>query len=353
MRAMVDNFPEVLQMDCTHQTNQYNYQLFTIVAMDQYGQGQPVQYSLIETNGDWHMSKCLDHFKRANEHWRFVRIVIVDKDMREIDVIRKKFPEARILLCHFHVIKWLHETIKKSQTYGAYEAEVLTQMKHTITNMTYSRTEEDYVRHRDEFKSLASRNGRVELWEYFDKNWNACREMWVMAYRVDLPHFGNHTNKRVESLFGKLKRKLKDHLTMRASLEVLLEYQRRKEEAYRSKVGMPGTLRDASYPEELNVALGMTTRWVAFALKTQFDIATNPGVVDTYAFKDNGATITVQSEENEYLLEKEGWVCDCEFSQTMKLPCRHAIVYRKVCGSPFIIPFSSISPRYVQFFYEY
>ncbi|EGZ26515.1 hypothetical protein PHYSODRAFT_320450 [Phytophthora sojae] len=243
-------------------------------------------------------------------------------DMREIDVIRKKFPAARILLCHFHVIKWLHETIKKSQTYGAYEAEVLTQMKHTITNMTYSRTEEDYVRHRDEFKSLASRNGRVELWEYFDKNWNACREMCVVAYRVDLPHFGNHTNNRVESLFGKLKRKLKGHLTMRASLEVLLEYQRRKEEAYRSKVGMPGTLRDASYPEELNVALGMTTRW------------------------DNGATITVQSEENEYLLEKEGWVCDCEFSQTMKLPCRHAMVYRKVCGSPFIIPFSSISPRW-------
>ncbi|EGZ11302.1 hypothetical protein PHYSODRAFT_338022 [Phytophthora sojae] len=241
---------------------------------------------------------------------------------------------------------WLHETIKKSQTYGAYEAEVLTQMKHTITNMTYSRTEEDYVRHRDEFKSLASRNGRVELWEYFDKNWNACQEMWVMAYRVDLPHFGNHTNNRVESLFGKLKRKLKGHLTMRASLEVLLEYQRRKEEAYRSKVGMPGTLRDASYPEELNVALGMTTRWVVAALKTQFDIATNPGVVDTYAFKDNGATITVQSEENEYLLEKEGRVCDCEFSQTTKLPCRHAMVYRKVCGSPFIIPFSSISSRW-------
>ncbi|EGZ07967.1 hypothetical protein PHYSODRAFT_452438, partial [Phytophthora sojae] len=55
----------------------------------------------------------MDHFKRANEHWRFVRIVIVDKGMREIDIIRKKLPEARVLLCHFHVIKWLHETIRK------------------------------------------------------------------------------------------------------------------------------------------------------------------------------------------------------------------------------------------------
>ncbi|ETN20603.1 hypothetical protein PPTG_03577 [Phytophthora nicotianae INRA-310] len=60
------------------------------------------------------MAKCLDHFKRANDCWRLVRIVIVDKDMREVEVIRQKRPEVRVLLCHFHVIKWLHETIRKS-----------------------------------------------------------------------------------------------------------------------------------------------------------------------------------------------------------------------------------------------
>ncbi|KAE8954820.1 hypothetical protein PR001_g32341 [Phytophthora rubi] len=165
-----------------------------MVAMDQYGNGQPVQYSLIETNSDWHMAKCMDHFKRANKRWRFVRIVIVDKDMREIDIIRKTFPEARVLLCHFHVIKWLHETIRKSKKYGVYEEDVLSQMKHTITNMTYARTPDAYTSHRDEFKSLAHREDRTELWDYFVKNWDECCEMWVMAYRVGLPHFGNHTN---------------------------------------------------------------------------------------------------------------------------------------------------------------
>ncbi|ETI49843.1 hypothetical protein F443_06581 [Phytophthora nicotianae P1569] len=183
--------------------------------MDQFGQGQPVQYSLIETNGDWHMAKCLDHFKRANEHWRFVRIVIVDKDIREVKVIRKKLPEAR-------------------------NEAVLAQMKH-ITNMTYPRTEEGYHMHRGEVKSLSCQDDRTKLWEYFDKNRNDCCEMWVKAYRVDLPHFGNHTNNRVESLFGKLKRQLKSHFTMQASLKVLVDYQRRKEEEYWPKVEMPGT----------------------------------------------------------------------------------------------------------------
>ncbi|KAE8898428.1 hypothetical protein PF003_g17579 [Phytophthora fragariae] len=221
-------------------------------------------------------------------------------------------------------------------------------MKHTITNMTYARTPDANTSHRDEFKSLAHRRDRTELWDYFVKNWDECCEMWVMAYRVGLPHFGNHANNRVQSLFGKLKRYLKGHLTMRTSLKVLLAYQRRKEEEYTAKVEMPGTLRDVTYWEQMNIALGMTTRWVAAAIKTQYDVATDDSIAGNYAFKDNGTTVTVQCDERKYTLEKEGWTCNCEFAQTMKLPCRHAMAYRKTCGNPRIIPFSSISPRYVQ-----
>ncbi|ETI33895.1 hypothetical protein F443_19466, partial [Phytophthora nicotianae P1569] len=157
MRAMLDSFPEVIQLDCTHKTNQYNYQLLSMVAMDQYGQGQPIQYSLLETNSDWNMAKALDHFKRANERWKSVRIVIVDKAMKEIDVIRQKLPKARILLCHFHVIKWLHNTIRNSRKFGVYEEEVLVQMRHNINNMTYARTVADYEKYRGEFEHLACR----------------------------------------------------------------------------------------------------------------------------------------------------------------------------------------------------
>ncbi|KAG3113143.1 hypothetical protein PI125_g7603 [Phytophthora idaei] len=87
------------------------------------------------------MEKCLDPFKWTNEHWNFVRIVIVDKDIQEVEVIRKKLPEARVVLCRFHVIKWLHETIRKSKKFESYSEDVLTQMKHAITNMTYAKSE--------------------------------------------------------------------------------------------------------------------------------------------------------------------------------------------------------------------
>lgn len=86
------------------------------------------------------MAKCMEDFKRANERWCFVRIGIVDKGMREIDVIRKRFPKVRGLLCYFHVIKWLHKTIPNPKKYGVYEEDVQAQIKHTTTDMTYNHT---------------------------------------------------------------------------------------------------------------------------------------------------------------------------------------------------------------------
>jgi hypothetical protein len=36
------------------------------MVVDEYGSGQVVQQSLIETNSDWHMERVLAHLKRAN-----------------------------------------------------------------------------------------------------------------------------------------------------------------------------------------------------------------------------------------------------------------------------------------------
>jgi hypothetical protein len=276
-----------------------------------------------------------------------VRIVIVDKDMREAEVIKRKLPDARVLFCHFHVIKWLHEVVRSSK-YGSFTSDVVTQLKHCVTNMTYSRTEAAYKLNRDEFKSLACCDGSDTLWGYFVTNWDSCADMWVMAYRCDLPHFNNHTNNRVESFLGKVKQHVKSVFSMHNTLEALLAMQHRIEDEYRARVETPGTLRDTSYSEEMSIVLGMTTRWVASALETQYNVAVAEESIRHYTFTDNGATVTVRKDQQEYLVEKASWTCDCEFALTMKLPCRHAMLYKKSIGSYFAIPFAAISPRYVQ-----
>ncbi|POM59929.1 hypothetical protein PHPALM_31269 [Phytophthora palmivora] len=162
--------------------------------------------------------------------------------------------------------------------------------------MTYSRTVSHYDMHRDEFKSLPCRHGQTALWEYF------CYELGFMLRNVDggaschLATLGYHTNNRVENFFGKLRHHRKGHFTMKANLK--------------------------------------------------YDRSMDTTVAYSYAFKDNGSTITVRRENSEYLLQKKTWECDSEPFQTMKLPCHHFMVCRKVCGCALIIPFETIDARY-------
>lgn len=73
------------------------------MVIDDNGRGQPIQHSLIERNADWHMSRVLDHLLRVDDKiGEKVQVIMVDKDLHEIRVLKKYFPKARVLICFFH-----------------------------------------------------------------------------------------------------------------------------------------------------------------------------------------------------------------------------------------------------------
>ncbi|GMF31129.1 unnamed protein product [Phytophthora fragariaefolia] len=43
------------------------------------------------------------------------------------------------------------------------------------------------------------------LFEYFEVNWETCKEEWVNYHRDNVPHLNNHTNNSIESCWGKIK----------------------------------------------------------------------------------------------------------------------------------------------------
>jgi hypothetical protein len=74
----------------------YHYQLCTVMVMDEFGSGQVVQQSLIETNRDWHMERAVAHLKRANPTtFKLVRVIMVDKDLNEIKILQREFPRRK------------------------------------------------------------------------------------------------------------------------------------------------------------------------------------------------------------------------------------------------------------------
>jgi hypothetical protein len=70
------------------------------MVMDQSGNGQAVQHSVIERNADWHMVKVVEQFQAVND-WERTKVIMVDKDLNEIQVLRRIFPNARILCVIF------------------------------------------------------------------------------------------------------------------------------------------------------------------------------------------------------------------------------------------------------------
>ena len=183
----------------------YNYQLCTIMVMDEFGKGQCIQQSLFETNGDWHMHRAIEHLKRANaESWKIVRVIVVDEDLNEIRVLQTEFPEARVIICHFHVLKYLTLIAHKPQ-YGKISSDDHKVLEHVIHRMVYAKTSENFDDARVSFLRFCDRLKFGEFADYMERNWFSCTEMWALFQRAKLPHFCNHTNNRLESWFGYFK----------------------------------------------------------------------------------------------------------------------------------------------------
>jgi len=73
-------------------------------------QGQYVQHALIENESHACMQDAISAFKDENPGWDSIRVFMVDKDFGEVSLLRKAFPHARVLICWFHLKKYLRSS---------------------------------------------------------------------------------------------------------------------------------------------------------------------------------------------------------------------------------------------------
>jgi hypothetical protein len=327
----------------------YNYQLLTFMAMDEFGEGVVVQQSLIEANGDWHMEKAISHFKRSHPtRINLLRVIIVDKDLNEIRVLESNFPEARVLICHFHVIKYLKEKRAKPE-YGKISADDASQIDAAIHGMVYAGSADEYEQNHSSLKGLCGRIGMDAFFEYFERNWDDSQDRWVMYRRANLPHLKNHTNNRLESFFGKLKDGIDSSMSMAMCVKAILAYDRRVQNEQQYRVSRIGQFVNSNYDDEMSNVLRFTTHFVADHISHQYARALDKA--ETYHFVQTAKgheVVNVRGRSSEHTLSLTDWRCDCEFAISMRLPCRHAIAYRTVNrGNGPVIPWTRIDERYI------
>ena len=178
------------------------------------GRGKPVAYCFQRSETKENLEKILDYFCKTNDTSK-TKIVMVDKDLTEISVLRSKLPNADILLCKFHVMKYLKKKISDLNCLKDEKQE----LGILVQKLINSQNEEEYEKYHSELQ-----NFDAEFVTYFDKNWHSCKKLWVMYFRSSLRTHGNNTNNKLESHNQKLKKYLNSNMRLPEAVEQLSNF---------------------------------------------------------------------------------------------------------------------------------
>ncbi|OWZ04414.1 ABC transporter [Phytophthora megakarya] len=116
MRRWFKAFTEVLLVDATHNTNESKYKLFSFIIHDSA------------------LTVLVNAFKFSNPSWDQVRIIIIDKNMGELSMLRSHFQTVKVIMCHFHLKKYIRLEIAKTE-YGGPGSYIPIKRKIQWTNM--------------------------------------------------------------------------------------------------------------------------------------------------------------------------------------------------------------------------
>ncbi|ETM33118.1 hypothetical protein L914_19606, partial [Phytophthora nicotianae] len=173
-------FPEVILVDTTHCTNRNLYKWLLIFGKLMLLTGTIVHHSILERETETNLLLSIGQFKKENPSWNNVRVIVSDKDFNEKEVLAEAFPNARQLLCQFHVIARLRLkvgeladiTIEKKQA-----------VKASCHLMMKSRNAMEYKNHKDTMLRLLGGNSSDPFYKYSQANWELCKDEWVDYHR--------------------------------------------------------------------------------------------------------------------------------------------------------------------------
>ena len=111
MRELFEKFPEIVLIDGTYNVNKVGMPLYSFMIEDGYGHGRTAFYAATTEETGQHLSAIVKAFKDCNPSYSKIKVIVIDKDFTEIAVLKSELPDATVLLCQFHVIKYLYKMV--------------------------------------------------------------------------------------------------------------------------------------------------------------------------------------------------------------------------------------------------
>ncbi|OWZ17243.1 Cysteine protease [Phytophthora megakarya] len=193
-----------------------------------------------------------------------LRVIVVDKYLNEIRVLETNFPEARILICNFHTIKYLKEMRQKPE-FGKFSSDDDSQVDaavHKVRIRGRAPIPEKIVN--AEWVGRLLRVLRAKL-EYLQGSLNV-----VLACKAPRT---SRILRLIDSrvFFGKLKESEDGSMSMANCVKVFLEYDR---QTHAERILVPisriGQFVNSSYDDEMSMVLNFTTHFVAKQIEHKY-----------------------------------------------------------------------------------
>ncbi|ETK71272.1 hypothetical protein L915_21460 [Phytophthora nicotianae] len=336
MRRFFEAFPEVLMIDATHNTNDARHKLFSFMIHDVFGHVRALHLSftantcaLMENESAECLSDAIKSFKSFNATWDGVRVIIVDKDFGEISLLQAAFPAARILLCVFHVVKYLWTEMAK-RVYGLLDRE---KFEDAVHMMLGAQTEGEYeigrkylyyiMEEKQILKDEEVPGPEHAFLQYFDSNWHHAEKcgaaLGVLTSRIW------ETQQTIA---------LKQHGSV-AELE------------YAKKMTDVGYMRYGGADAELEKLAKEVSQHAYQLVEKQYRVAnerkTHYNIIE---LQDQVFELSSAGDpDRKYHVDTRTYRCSCTFMRTELLPCRH-VIYWRLLSNKSSIPLKHIHSRW-------
>ncbi len=322
MQQIFSAYPELVCVDATYKLLELRLPLYIMLVEDGNGESEVAAAFLLLEETEESLSKVLEIFKRYNDSWESIRVIMTDKDLTERDVLSSSFPQANLLICLFHTFRTFRREIsveKMGITSG--QRNMCLEL---LQQMAYSPTEDKYHELYSQFKNCAP----PAVVTYFEENWHPIKNQWTMGMKYSTGNFLNGTNNRLESLNAKLKSVISRYSSLEEFFDkffLILRVLRseRDHKASLSVQKVPVLFHSPTESASVSYIQYLTPYAYKFVAK-QMELKSKVKLTS-----DNGQFSVSTSEGTKKVNEV---TCECMSYQSMKLPCRHVLAVRVNLG---------------------
>lgn len=107
-----------------------------MLVQDNHGNGRPAGFAFLHHENKLSVQWALKQFQDAVTTTAKTKVIFVDKDFVEISAVASLFPGVDVLLCQFHVVKYLKKVIADLSIEISEKAELLSLFKLVMHSAT-------------------------------------------------------------------------------------------------------------------------------------------------------------------------------------------------------------------------